>query len=90
MITPPVCLAVFAGAAIAGANMWETAIQAMKLGTVAYILPWIIIFQPGVMMVGAINEIIFDTLCAVTLFSALFALANPLSFKVSTLYKKLF
>ena len=68
MITPPVCLAVFAGAAIAGANMWETALQAMKLGTVAYILPWIIIFQPGVMLIGNTSEIIFDTLSALVLF----------------------
>ena len=80
MITPPVCLAVFAGAAIAGANMWETAIQAMKLGTVAYILPWIIIFQPGVMMIGAINEIIFDTLCAVTLFFCLVCFSQSFIF----------
>lgn len=80
MITPPVCLAVFAGAAIAGANMWETAIQAMKLGTVAYILPWIIIFQPGVMMIGTINEIIFDTLCAVTLFFCLVCFSQSFIF----------
>ena len=68
MITPPVCLAVFAGAAIAGANIWETAFQAMKLGIVAYLLPWIIIFQPGVMLLGNASEIVFDSICALTLF----------------------
>ena len=89
MITPPVCLAVFAGAAIAGANMWETAFQAMKLGTVAYILPWIIIFQPGVMMVGAVSEIIFDTLCAVTLFFSLVCFTQSFIFQSINILQKI-
>ena len=29
-ITPPVCIAAFAGATIAGANMWKTAFAAFK------------------------------------------------------------
>lgn len=64
MITPPVCLAVFAGAAIAGANIWETAFVAMRIGAVAYILPFLAIFTPGILLVGSSMDIIIDSLSA--------------------------
>ena len=89
MITPPVCLAVFAGAAIAGANIWETAFQAMKLGIVAYLLPWIIIFQPGVMLLGNASEIVFDTICALTLFFCLVCFTQSYIFTTVNIFQRL-
>jgi TRAP transporter 4TM/12TM fusion protein len=61
-ITPPVCLAVFAGAAIARANPWETAFVAVRLGVVAYLLPFLVVFSPGLLLMGTTQEIVLDVL----------------------------
>ncbi len=51
-ITPPVCLAIFAGAQIAGANIWETAFMGMKMSAVPYLLPFLIVFAPSLLLIG--------------------------------------
>jgi TRAP transporter 4TM/12TM fusion protein len=50
MITPPVCLATFAAASIAGADPLKTAIHGMRLGIVAYIVPFIFVFSPALLL----------------------------------------
>ncbi|MEC9345431.1 MAG: TRAP transporter fused permease subunit [Pseudomonadota bacterium] len=49
-ITPPVCLAVFAAAQIAGAGIWRTAGTAMKMGVVAYLMPFLIAGSPSLLL----------------------------------------
>lgn len=49
-ITPPVCLAVFAAAQIAGASIWRTAGAAMKMGIVAYLMPFLIAGSPSLLL----------------------------------------
>ncbi|MDF1720561.1 MAG: TRAP transporter fused permease subunit [Minwuia sp.] len=49
-ITPPVCLAVFAAAQIAGANIWATAFTAMKMGLIAYLMPFLIVGSPSLLL----------------------------------------
>ena len=51
-LTPPVCLAAYAGASIAGANMNQTAFQSMKLGIVAYLVPFICVYNPALLLIG--------------------------------------
>ena len=51
-ITPPVCLAIFAGAHIAGANIWETSLLGVKMGVVAYLLPFLVVYSPALLLVG--------------------------------------
>ena len=41
-ITPPVALAAYAGAGIAGANSMKTGFQAVKLALAAFIVPYIL------------------------------------------------
>ncbi|WP_439561892.1 TRAP transporter permease [Roseinatronobacter sp.] len=50
VITPPVCVAVFVGAGIAGTNWLPAAIEAVRLAAVVYIVPFMILLYPG--MVG--------------------------------------
>lgn len=57
-LTPPVCLAAYAAAAIAGADMLKTAFQAMKLGIVAYLVPFIFVFKPSLLLLGTSLEIL--------------------------------
>lgn len=64
-ITPPVALACFAGAAIAEADIWETSFLSMRLGVVAYLLPFLAVFAPGMLLVGSSSIIVIDTCAAV-------------------------
>lgn len=48
-ITPPVCVAAYAGASIAKANPMRTGFTSMKLGIVAFIVPIMFIYQPALL-----------------------------------------
>jgi TRAP transporter 4TM/12TM fusion protein len=50
MITPPVCLATFAGASIAASDPLKTGIQGMRLGIIAYIVPFVFVFSPALLL----------------------------------------
>ncbi|WP_338073480.1 TRAP transporter permease [Billgrantia kenyensis] len=50
-ITPPVCLAAFAGAGIARANPMKTGFTAVKLAIGAFIIPYAFIYNPMLVMV---------------------------------------
>ena len=51
-ITPPVALAAYVGAGIAGANIMKTGFTAMRLGAAAYILPFYFIYHPALLPRG--------------------------------------
>lgn len=51
-ITPPVCLAAFAGAAIAEAPAMKTGFQAVKLGIIAFIVPFFFVYEPALLPQG--------------------------------------
>ena len=57
-ITPPVCVAVFAGAAMAEANPMKSGYVAVRLGLAALILPYMFIFDHGLLLRGSVMEII--------------------------------
>jgi TRAP transporter 4TM/12TM fusion protein len=46
-ISPPVCIAAFAGAAIAKANMWRTAFSAFKFAKFLYVAPFLFGYVPA-------------------------------------------
>ncbi|MDO5718512.1 MAG: TRAP transporter permease [Tissierellia bacterium] len=50
-VTPPVALAAYAGAGIAGANSMKTGVQAFKLSMAAFIIPYIFAINPALIMV---------------------------------------
>ena len=58
MITPPVAIAVYVASGIAGSPMMKTGYQAMRLGIVAYIIPFMWIYKPVLLMQGSFMEII--------------------------------
>ena len=51
-ISPPVCIAAFAGATIAKANMWRTAFAAFKFGKFLYLAPFLFGYVPGFTLQG--------------------------------------
>ncbi len=52
-ITPPVALAAFAGAAIAKANPFKTGVIATKLAIAAFLVPYIFIYSPSLLLINA-------------------------------------
>ena len=57
-ITPPVCIAAFAGATIAKANMWKTAFTAFKFAKFLYLAPFLFGYVPGFSLQGDSSDII--------------------------------
>ena len=53
-VTPPVALAAYAGAGIAGANSMKTGVQAFKLAIGAFIIPYIYVINPHLIMVDSV------------------------------------
>lgn len=50
-ITPPVALAAFAGSAIAKSNPLKTGIQASKLAIAAFIIPYMFVLNPAMLLI---------------------------------------
>lgn len=50
-ITPPVCLAAFAGAGVAGGDPMKTGFQSLKLALAGFIVPFMFIYNPTMLMI---------------------------------------
>lgn len=50
-ITPPVALAAFAGAGIAGGDPMRTGFQALKLSLAGFIVPFLFVYNPAMLMI---------------------------------------
>jgi len=57
-ITPPVAMGAFAAASISGASPMKTGFQAMKLGAAKYILPFVFIASPALILRAPLAEIL--------------------------------
>tara|TARA_R110001583_G_scaffold173298_4_gene327320 strand:- start:2614 stop:4827 length:2214 start_codon:yes stop_codon:yes gene_type:complete len=57
-ITPPIALSSFAGAALAGASPWETAFRSLRYGIAAFVVPYLFITHPAILMDGSVTDII--------------------------------
>jgi TRAP-type uncharacterized transport system fused permease subunit len=64
LITPPDCLATYAAAAIAKADFWKAGWTGMRLGVVAYVVPFVFVFHPALIGHGTLAEIVTTTLTA--------------------------
>lgn len=58
LVTPPVALAAYAAAVIAKADFWKTGWEASRLSIVGYIVPFIFVYQPALLMRGSIGGIL--------------------------------
>ena len=73
VITPPVCMAAFAGASIAEANAMRTGLLSSKLGIVAFIIPFMFVYEPALLLSGSLPE---TTLACVSAIIGVIALAG--------------
>jgi TRAP transporter 4TM/12TM fusion protein len=64
LITPPDCLATYTAAAIAKADFWKTGWTGMRLGIVAYVVPFVFVFHPELIGVGTPAGVVVTMLTA--------------------------
>ena len=81
-ITPPVAVANFAAAAIAGVNPSSLGPYAVKLAIGGFVVPFFFLFNPGLTVQGTLSDIVLDCMfgTACTVFAS-FALHGMLGFK---------
>ncbi|MDK2855499.1 MAG: hypothetical protein PWQ41_512 [Bacillota bacterium] len=63
-ITPPVALAAYAGAGVAGANAMKTGWTAVQIGLAAFIVPFMFAYSPCLVLIGDVGEIVLASLTA--------------------------
>ena len=72
-ITPPVCVASYTAAGIAGADAMKTGLRGMLFAMVGFLCPFVFVYNPAILLQGSILEIIIGAaqLLAGTWFLAL-------------------
>lgn len=51
-LTPPVAMAVYAANGISRGGLWETGWAALRLGATGYIIPFMFVFGPSILLIG--------------------------------------
>ncbi len=64
MVTPPVALAAYAAAGIAGSGMWQTGLAAFRLSLVGFLIPFAFVFNPALILNGPPFEVAWTTTTA--------------------------
>jgi TRAP transporter 4TM/12TM fusion protein len=55
-ITPPVALAVYAAAGLAKSNLWETGWAAVRVGAAGFVVPFMFIYEPALLMLNGWDQ----------------------------------
>ena len=82
-ITPPVCIASYCGANIAQSKPMETGFESLKLALVGFIIPYIFIYNPALLLQGSFMEII--SLCFLMIYIIIFIAAGLQGFYIKKL-----
>lgn len=72
-ITPPFALASYMAAAMVNADGMRASLKAMRLGIVCYMVPFVSVFDPALLLVGSASQVIWATFtaaCGIILLSA--------------------
>jgi len=80
VITPPVCVAVFVAAGIAQTNWLPAAFEAVRLGAMTYIVPFMLLLYPGMTAGGDGLDIVNAVLSGLVLVVAIPALLGGQTF----------
>ncbi|MBO5535391.1 MAG: TRAP transporter fused permease subunit [Clostridia bacterium] len=57
-ITPPVCVASYTAAGIAGADAMKTGLRGMLFALVGFLVPFVFVYNPAILLQGTVVEII--------------------------------
>ena len=64
-ITPPVALSSYAAATIAESNFWKTCWTGFRLGLPGFIIPFMVVYSPSLVLIGTPSEIMWNFVTAV-------------------------
>ena len=53
-VTPPVALAAYAAAGLAGSDPWKTGLAAFQISIAGFIIPFVIVYEPSLLLTGKI------------------------------------
>jgi len=56
-LTPPVCVAVYVACSISGSKIWETGIEAMRVGAGAFLISIAFALNPALLLIGSATAI---------------------------------
>ena len=65
MITPPVCMASYAAASIGKTDPVKTGWEAMRLCSIAYVVPFLFVFSPSLLLIGHWYEVVLSVITAI-------------------------
>lgn len=65
MVTPPVCLATYAAASIGKTDPMKTGWAGMRLCAIAYIIPFLFVFSPSLLLIGPWQVVAISVITAV-------------------------
>ena len=65
MVTPPVCMASYAAASIGKTDPVQTGWEAMRLCGIAYIVPFLFVFSPSLLLIGHWYEVVLSVVTAI-------------------------
>jgi len=78
-LTPPVCVASFVAASLAKADMWETGWTAMRFAAISFVLPFLWVYNPALILHGTPLEIVN---VVATVLAGIFLLAECNAFQL--------
>jgi TRAP transporter 4TM/12TM fusion protein len=85
-ITPPVCVAAYAGAAIAGADPWKTGWTAFKFAKLLYIMPILFAFTPEILLIGHTGRPLVDVVWSEVALSWFSATLGTIAFSAVSMF----
>ncbi len=85
-ITPPVCVAAYAGAAIAGADPWKTGWTSFKFAKLLYVMPILFAYTPAILLVGEGGQILQDMVWADVVMSYFSGFVGTVAFSAMTMF----
>jgi TRAP-type uncharacterized transport system fused permease subunit len=59
MVTPPVCLNIYAVSPMVKSSIWPMGFQALRIGGLVYIIPFMFVYNPALLMQGHATEIMW-------------------------------
>ncbi|MDP2643800.1 MAG: TRAP transporter fused permease subunit [Desulfobacterales bacterium] len=87
--TPPFCPVAFVAASIANAKPYAIAVQSVRLGIVAFVIPFVFIYDPKLLLIGTAGEIVLSFLTALVGVFALSVGIEGYLFKKCTLPQRI-
>ncbi len=84
-ITPPVAIAAITAAGVAGAKAGKTGLYAMRLGSILFVLPFLFVLNPALILQGEISKILLSAFTAITAMWLLASAAEGYLYRVGNI-----